>query len=319
MHSRTRSSRRHLRALRREMPAPGGARRLLRGLLILLVLAGLGTVAYLFYAAKPPSLETVSLTLGTVEVTAEAEALMVRQERLAAAPATGTVRRLVEEGTRVRVGTPVAVVQSDGGRAVEVKAEVSGAVSFQVDGLEAQLNPSRMDGWTPDWFRALPLPSLRRTGEGTVTAGEPLFKIADTFQPGLVTVVRADAIPPLEVGADLRLRLTGREGVIVARVARVERSGEEILLYLSPQLLPEETGGVRRVRLTLLVQEFQGKVAPRTAIDVRNGLQGVWSMEGAGLVFTPVKVTGGNLSQVVMETALPPGTAILKDAPVRMD
>lgn len=319
MHSRTRSSRRHLRALRQEMPAPGGPRRFLRGLLILLAVTGLGTVIYLFYAAKPPSLETVSLTLGTVEVTVDAEAMMVRQERLATAPASGTVRRLVEEGIRVRVGTPVALVQSDGGRSVEVKAEVSGAVSFQVDGLESQLSPGRIDGWTPDWFRALPQPSLRRTGEGTVAAGEPLFKIADTFQPGLVTVVRADSIPPLEVGSDLRLRLTGREGVIVASVARVERSGQEILLYLSPQLLPEETGGVRRVRVTLLVKEFQGKVAPRTAVDVRKGLQGVWSMEGTGPVFTPVKVVGGNRSQVVMETALPPGTAILKDAPLRMD
>lgn len=319
MQSRAQSSSRHLRALHRESPPPDRPRRLLRGLFFLLTLAAAGAVAYLFYSAKPPSAQTISLTLGAVEVTLDSEALVVRQEQVTPAPAAGTVHHLVEEGTRVRLGTPVAMVQPDNGPAVEVKAEVSGAVSFQVDGLERELNPSRSEGWNPAWFKGLPPPAPRRTGEGRVAAGEPLFKIADTFQPGLVTVVKSDSIPPLERGSDLRLRMTGREGVIAAKVARLERSAEDLLIYLSPQLLPEEMGGVRRVRLTLLIKEFQGKVAPRSAIDVRGGRQGVWAMEGPGPVFTPVTVTGGNLSQVVVETALPPGTAILKDAPLRMD
>lgn len=199
-----------------------------------------------------------------------------------------------------------------------VVVDAAGVLVYQTDGLEEALNPAGTGKWTPSWFRTL-APNLRRTGEGQVSTGDSLFKVVDNLSLGLVTVVPASELAGLPPDTPLVLRFPGRDGRPVnARIARREQEGDQVLLHLTAPVFPEELTQLRRVRVTLVFGSYSGKVVPRSAIDVRDGRQGIWVDDGGEFVFRPVRVLGGNSEQVAMETAVPPGVRVLRQAPAAM-
>jgi putative membrane fusion protein len=195
-----------------------------------------------------------------------------------------------------------------------VTAQTAGVLIYHVDGLEGSLNPAGAAAWTPSWFRTLAVPLRRSTGEGQVRAGAPLFKVVDNISQGLVLVVPADRVASLSTGNWVQLRSTGRDGLVEARITRMVREGSEVLLHLTAPTLPEDLAGRRKLQVSLVLSDYTGKVVPRSAIDVRDGLQGVWIWEGKQPEFRPAPVIGGNQQELVLETDLPDGTRILRAA-----
>lgn len=105
---RPRTVRKHLYAVQ---PQPRGSRYRWFWWSVALSLAIAGTVwGYLHVTAGPPP-ETVVAARGMLEVTAGAEALLVRRETVHLSPAAGEAVRLVDEGERVRVGSHVVEVR----------------------------------------------------------------------------------------------------------------------------------------------------------------------------------------------------------------
>jgi putative membrane fusion protein len=202
-----------------------------------------------------------------------------------------------------------------GAKVAEVPAGMAGMLVYQADGLEEALNPSASAQWKPSWFRTRGVPVLRRTGEGTVTAGDPLFKVVDNLTVGLLLVVPAEAVATLPTDGEVQLRFTGRDGLTSARIARRVQEGSEVLLHLIAPVLPEELAGRRKVQVSLVLAARTGSVVPRSAVDVRGGLQGVWVWEGKEPQFHPAPVIGGNQQEVVLETDLPIGTRVVREAP----
>ncbi|MDB4894894.1 MAG: hypothetical protein JWN15_1156 [Firmicutes bacterium] len=199
-----------------------------------------------------------------------------------------------------------------------VTAETAGVLIYHVDGLEEALSPSGADAWRPSWFRTLAVPLLRNTGAGQVAAGAPLFKIVDNISPGLVLVVPADIVAGLPAGSWVQIRLTGRDGLLPAKITGMVPEGSDVLLHLSAPAFPEELIGRRKLQLSLVLADYTGKVVPRSAVDVRDGLQGVWIWDGKQPEFRPAPVIGGNEQEVVLETDLPDATRILRTAPRAM-
>ncbi|HYG59214.1 MAG TPA: HlyD family efflux transporter periplasmic adaptor subunit [Symbiobacteriaceae bacterium] len=199
----------------------------------------------------------------------------------------------------------------------EVTVDVAGVLIFETDGLEAQLSPAQADEWTAAALKSLAVVP-RRTGDST-RAGEPLFKVVDNLSLSLLAVVPEAALPPISAETRLQLRITGREGeTVTARITRRAGDAGEVLLQLSAPVFPEELTQRRRVRTTLVFASYEGKVVPRTAVDVRDGRQGVWVVERGARRFHPVKVLGGNSHEVALETDLAPGARILRQAPAVM-
>ncbi|HEY3365594.1 MAG TPA: HlyD family efflux transporter periplasmic adaptor subunit [Symbiobacteriaceae bacterium] len=354
---------------------------------------------------------TLPLNQSTLEVTLATDGFLVRREQVYRAPVAGAVRRLVEEGHAVRVGTPVVDIGAAGGQAdnlptvapalpatplpllrgdagaaiddlsveiyqtardlndalgrgsgaevarlqalldtlaarqwdlarkagaapgpaprpaspvrsaggaVQVISDVAGLLTYQTDGLEEALNPDSIGSWKPSWFKRLTAPNPDRTGVGNTQSGAPVFKVADSLSLGLVTVVPRSAAPALADDDRVQLRIDEVPGrTVAARVTRHVVEGDELLLYLTASESPEELATLRRVRATLVFAIHNGKIAPRTAVDVRAGVQGVWVKQGDATHFKPVTVLGGNETRVALETDLPPGTRILKVAPQR--
>ncbi len=318
MQRQSQTHRRHLRAVRGTLPPPSrpGRRPWRKLLLALTALGALAAGGFWLSRSRPIFVpETVSVRHGSVEVAVETDALVVRTERVYAAPSSGGVKRVAAEGQRVRVGSPVVAVEG-----TQVVAENAGLVSYQVDGLEASLSTAQVAKWEPAWFKALPAPSPRPIADGRAEAGAPLFKVVDNFSQALVTLVNLEAMPPVDEGTTVRIRFPGWGGATSeGRIARIAREGSEALLYLTAPTFPEALSGVRKASVSVVFDSFTGLVVPRTAIDVRGGRQGVWVLEGATPVFIPAKVLGGNVSEVVLEADLSPGARVVRTAPTHMD
>lgn len=427
--------RRHLRSLRRELdPAPGRpdrpnplaadrspdrrpdrppdrrpdrrahrAGRRPRWALLLLSVGAL-LALYLLWPRAGQEPEFVAANPGTVEVAAEADALVVRTEQVYTAPRSGTVQSMVEGGQRVRVGDPVvsiaaagapvpeplavrptavaviglrhefnqisqqlyslallfhaAIEKSDSAEIERVQAEMdrlanrqsvlaaqidrgepapaptalreeaagsgqvsvdrAGIVVYTVDGLEGQLIPSQSSSWTPAWYRSLALPNPRKTGQGAVSVGAPLFKLVDNLNPGLVLLVPSELRPSLQAERRIRVQFPGRDWrPIRATVIHHAEEGADLLLYLQASVLPEELNSLRKVRVRVVLASYSGLIAPRSAIDVQDGRQGVWVKDAKELYFQPVRVLGGSSTEVALEGAITPGAMILRVAPPR--
>ncbi|MFZ5815525.1 MAG: HlyD family efflux transporter periplasmic adaptor subunit [Bacillota bacterium] len=396
-----------VRAVRRELEKPrpawrprrAGAR--LRALLLLALLTAGGWFLWQRVGAPAPP-PVVAVRHGAVEAVLEADAWLVRKERVVTAPVAGQVRRLAAEGERARVGGAVVEIgpesarppatagaappPADAGRAAtqreydrlsteiyrlaaavnearfagqaeqaaalqaelddlalrqaalvgqlpapspeeqpsrpspspaatRVTTEVAGVVLYQTDGLESILTPAGAERWTPSWVRALPLPDLKQTGREQVAAGQPLFKVVDDLHLELILVVPAERLTPSQrtiMAEDgVKVRIPGRERPLTAHLRRIAEEGEELLLHLEVPLPAAEALRVRRMRVSLLLESFEGAVVPRAAIDVQGGRTGVWVREGRAYQFTPVRVLGGNRTEVAVEGDLAPDAQVL--------
>lgn len=212
---------------------------------------------------------------------------------------------------------PAPATPSEG--ATPVETEVAGIVLYLTDGLETILDPGESDKWTPSWLRSLPYPDLKKTGEEAVAVGQPLFKVVDDLDLELIVVVPSGRLTPsqrtLMAEQGVTLRISGQEEPTTARLRGVVEEGEELLLHLTVPMPASQALRVRRMRVTLLLDSFQGMIVPRSAIDVVDGQTGVWARAGGEYRFSPVRVLGGNRDEVAVEGDLPPDGRVLRVAP----
>ncbi|HYF76333.1 MAG TPA: HlyD family efflux transporter periplasmic adaptor subunit, partial [Symbiobacteriaceae bacterium] len=153
----------------------------------------------------------------------------------------------------------------------------------------------------------------------TVAKGDPVFKIVDNLSATLLAVVPEGILSQMGAADVVTIRFDGREGPSIAvRIIKQVRQNGEVLLVMNAPVFPEDLVHQRRFRATIIMGRHEGIMIPRTALDVRDGLQGVWVVEGAGTRFHPVRVLGGTDEQLALETDLKLGIRILKQAPTGM-
>ncbi len=362
-------------------------------------------------AALPP---LVAVRSGAVEEALEVDALVIRSEQVVVAPTSGSVKRLVGEGEKVRLGAPVVAISPAtasapavppapvqpvanpgtsaaereydrltgqiyqlavalnqakyGGEtekaaeleeqldslarqqaalldqtgteapspisqvlpptgdpdspdplATRVVADAGGIVLYQTDGLEAVLTPEQAETWTASWIRSLPYPEQKQTGSGLVAPGQPLFKVVDEMDLELMIIVPAQRLTgarrTLIQQDGITLRLPNSERTLAARVKSLREEGEDLLIHLVVPMPASEVLSVRRLRATLLMEVFEGIIIPRSAIDVQDGKQGVWTYEAGTYEFLPVRVVGGNQQEIAVTGDLDPDAQVLQTPP----
>jgi putative membrane fusion protein len=194
---------------------------------------------------------------------------------------------------------------------------MAGLLTYQLDGLESALSPARAKDWKPSTVKALtaqlePIPDV-------VAKGDPVLKVVDSLSLTLIAVVPDAVVARLGGETQVSLRFAGREGPpVVAQISRQVSEGGEVLLVLTAPVFPEELAQQRNFRATVVLGGASGLLVPRTAIDVRGGLQGVWVVAGTERTFHPARVLGGNDNVVALETDLTVGTRVLATAPTSM-
>lgn len=306
---------------------PQTRRRRRRWPAVLLALAALGTGLYAWKPAALPSAaqpepEPLSgVREGALQVTLEADALLVRREQVYRAPQAGALRRLAAEGARVRVGGQVVAFTPDGGSEEVITTPVSGVVFYQTDGLEEVLTPGTVADWGPAALYTLPYPDAREIADGPVEAGEPLFKLVDDLSLEMLLLVSGDSLSDAQraalQGREVELQVSGRDMPLTARVVRLAAEGPDLLIHLEAPLPFPEALRLRRMRVSLLLAEYEGVILPRAAIDVEGGRTGVWIAQRGGYRFVPVRVLGGTAEEVAVEGDVPPDAQVLTDPPPR--
>ena len=197
--------------------------------------------------------------------------------------------------------------------------EEAGVVIYQVDGLESVLTPEAVAEWTPSDLLGLPYPDTQAAGEATVAEGGPLFKLVNDLSLEMLILAPASSLSSAQratmANQGVTLAMAGRDRPLAAEVVRIAEEGEHLLLHLSMPLPSQDALRLRRMRVELLLDEYEGTIVPRTAVDVRQGRTGVWVAEGSRFRFVPVRVVGGSQQEVAVEAALAPDAMVLPNPP----
>lgn len=304
-------------------PPRGSSRRRLPLLLAALVLGSL-LLALLYLPARDGAGTAAATALvpvrqGVLELAFRTEALVIRDEAVYVAAVAGPLEKVVAEGQVVRAGTAVVKV---GGVAVTTLAP--GTISYQVDGLEAELNPARLpwlrgeagaEAPAPGWLAGLPPPRSLLAG-AAVRAGQPLFKVINLA--GLWLVVSLPARPVenvVAVGDRPRVTLTalGSPDLRTTVAYRSPAAAGEVLLALAADSgFPDALLHPRRTPVRLVLDRQEGLIVPRAALVVADGRPGVRVAGAGGSRFVPVDVAGqGGDDEVVVAGDLRPGDPVL--------
>lgn len=283
-------------------------------LILLLLLGGAAATAWYVYAQPALAIETVAAEQGEIRLATTVDGVVLREELLLKAPASGSLTQLAANGKRVRTGTPIAQV---GG--AELNPELPGNVAWEVDGLEGVTLEALKEA-TPAWFASLPQPQPRQIADGTsVQAGDPIGRLVVGSDRAVVAVVPASAIPARWDPDQLAVAIPSQSWKGSGKSVEWKGEGAERLLLLRDRNLPDGLGSVRKVRLELTFASYKGTIVPRTAVDVREGKQGVWVVKGGQRSFVPGAVIGGDGTTVAMDLTVDSGAQVLKVAPSHLD
>ncbi len=240
--------------------------------------------------------------------------LVVRAERLLAAPQAGDVTPLVNEGQSVATGTPLVRIEpeSPGAPAVLVTAPFSGVASFLGDGWEGAFSPEALaaaslpEGPQP---RSAPLVPRR-----SVARGEPVVRLVD--QRELWGVFFVDGSLPETIGPGARVELVGAsaaDGVparVVERVAAGSGEGERLVLRIDRQPVDWLYRRVER-EVRLVVGRYEGVILPASGLAWRRGRPGYWLATPGGPSFVAVEVVK-QVGRHVVARGVPDGVRVYR-------
>ncbi|MCI8336989.1 MAG: hypothetical protein HFI72_07545 [Peptococcaceae bacterium] len=313
-------------------------------LLAFLLLIILGTMFFIplkeFFAAKMLNYATV--TDGILEDKITAEGIIIYDAKVVQASASGEFVPVVPEGERVAEGALVGYFVTAAGKK-PMYASASGAVSYQIDGLEAVLTPVQADGIdlnkiltlldgdehqiaTPD--EGQPVKDGQAPEESVLGAGKGLFKIVDNLSDVyfLVQVKDADKAAALEPEQRIRIRLpegqqqkeTSSIGAvevidsrITATVASVTQTsnGAQVLLKIKRNDIV--LSGARKITIDMLLDTIKGNILPNKAIFYNEaGKPCVYVVKKSRLAIAGVEVMGTIDDMSVIE-GLSIGTAVV--------
>jgi len=142
--------------------------------IVLIILFAIYAAGFAWSAHGRQRADYVSVMLGNIENYTTHRGIIVREERLFRADTGGTVVWLVDHGQRVRIGEAVASLQGTGSSGQNMVTDVSGVVSFVMDGMEENL--------TTDRLRTLTIENTNQIApqafiQDSVNAGAAAFKV----------------------------------------------------------------------------------------------------------------------------------------------
>lgn len=310
-------------------------------LLVFLLLIILGTMFIIplkeYFSAKMLNYATV--TDGVLEDKIVAEGIIIYDSKVVQAPSGGEWMPVVQEGERVADGALVGYLVTAGGKK-SMYAGGPGAVSYQIDGLEAILTPAQADGIDLDKILGL-LASEEKSAtdkshieenqsqeEAVLGTGKGLFKIVDNLSDVyfLVRVKDPNKEVLLEPDQKIHIRLpegqqqkeasnTGTVEVIDSRVSatvvsvRQSANGTQILFKIKRNDIV--LSGARKITVDILVDTIKGNIVPNKAIFYDEaGKSWVYVVKKSRLAIAEVTVVGTVDDMSVIE-GLSVGTAVV--------
>ncbi|MEW6661621.1 MAG: HlyD family efflux transporter periplasmic adaptor subunit [Bacillota bacterium] len=243
---------------------------------------------------------TVVVLEGALQRQVPVEVLIIREEKVVAAPAAGIWSPVAREGERVKAGGvlanigPVPGVTSSVSGPVPVIAPVAGTVRYTIDGIEEVLAPRAI--LTYDWNSIRELgasynPTVYKPGEA-VMPGQAVAKIINNLSPPFFFATAQEGSLAVAPKEGSHVKLEWNDGTSAdASVVRWRRRGAEIdflLRALSGDKIPLE----RMTSGKMVIEQWLGVIVPEKAIVTEQGKNGVLLVRSHGIVWHPVEIKG---------------------------
>ncbi len=286
-------------------------RNLLRALLALVILIGIGGLMLLLYNKTCIWLIDVHVVQhGELELGVSTPAILIKEETVVRAPARGRFENKVMEGERVRSGSVAGLFYPEGEiKPVSVSVPVSGIISFKPDGWEEILNDFSLDNGDQNIFNYSP----RQLNDGSFQyeSGEPLFKIVDNLVPmRLVVAHEPDAFgKPLAV--DDRLKIRHKDQILGVAVCESVWSGKDRnTAILDLGSFNETLSDQRRIEVDCISDTYSGLIIPEESLVKSEAGDAVYKVNKKNVELWAVEVLAACNGQAVVE-GLEPGDTIV--------
>ena len=146
------------------------------------------------------------------------------------------------------------------------KAEMSGIVSYRVDGLEEELTEANFNNLTEEYLENLDI----KTGQIVATSNE-CGKIIDNFNCYIAVSTDSEEAMSAEVGDVVQIRISDKEK-IDAEIAQInEESGKRTIIFKLNQMT-ENLINHRKIAVDIIWWDESGLKVPNQALIEENGL-----------------------------------------------
>ena len=244
--------------------------------------------------------ETVVSENSVLEQTVSVSGVIVRDERVVAAPLTGTLRWELPEGERLSQGATVAIITSNGEMAQKVTAPVPGILIQQLDGLEGELQPQSMGEIRPG--KSMESKPQRVEDEQEVQQGSILFKIVDNYAWYFVTEMTHEQYELFRNVTSIPLRIRfAEEQELQSRSILLAEYDDTVTVAFELQKDLIEGFTERFADAELIVQGTRGIVLPSSALLLRGEETGVYLLDKSVVRYRTVDVLDVAGDQVVVE------------------
>lgn len=263
--------------------------------------------------------ETVVAYESVLEHALSVEGVLVREEKVAVAPASGLLHWLVQDGERVPNGYPVAEITALGGTVVTVTAPKPGIFVRRLDGYEQTIQPHGLSQINPALLQRQAESAEEEelsieAVEGTfVQKGSFLFKIVDNFPWYYVAQFAGNRFTKLEEQGKvvINFAFTGKEAnPVAAKVTEIRTEGELVTAVFQ---LQEEVNGYYRERFAqaeIIYAGTRGIVLPPSALVQRDQEVGVYVLIKSKVRFCKVEVLDTKDDQVAV-SGIQPGLPVI--------
>ena len=266
---------------------------------------------------------------GSVDVTDEVSAFIVRDEKVYAAAQASRIKRLAEEGKLIIGNTKVVELTPDEtaikaekeaasegknagksgkgltqGRYTDIMSELgdsagstedgtsknAGYVSYHVDGAEAKLSTNAIDELSYEDFRELTGRRALATPKSKCGTGYPVFKVVRNGKWYLVYYISNEEAEKYYPGDTVTVELDGQE--VSAKISDVQAGKKQSKVVLSCKSFFDGFLEIRNLDTTVTVESAEGlRLEDQSIVEAPDGKRGVFVKDKLGNhVFTPVKV-----------------------------
>ncbi|MGN1301746.1 MAG: HlyD family efflux transporter periplasmic adaptor subunit [Clostridia bacterium] len=169
-----------------------------------------------------------------------------------------------------------------------VNSNMSGVVSYRIDGLEEKLSINNLDNITIDYLKSLNL----TTGQ-IVSKSENKAKVINNFQCYIAIIFNSEEAKNTKEGAKLTIRLSGQEEV-KAEVYKIKEEGSDRLIIFKITDGVEKLINYRKISVDVIWWKYSGLIVPKSAILYENGKSYVLIKKNADFTKILVKVEKEN-------------------------
>ena len=259
------------------------------------IFAGLYLYIYTLPSITGALTPTEVVEYGQMQITLDADALIVREEKLITAEHTGDVAYFVDENIKTRKGSKIAEVMRGGSSGAEICPE-TGIVSYFTDGYE-DLSPDITEDLTAEFIQSVE-PDLINVTADHITRGAVLYKLITSDVWYTVFNTAKEEARSFRVGQNVKIVINGTTVDAKVHTVYAPEIAESATITISSGKYYQQFSEVRREKVSVILQDKKGIIIPNTAITYQNEKPGVFVKDiGGDFVFTRIEVLCDNGEQ----------------------